>query len=127
MKALFSIKKEFADKIFSGEKRFEFRKAIFKRNVTTIVVYVTKPTGMIVGEFQVKSIVQDSPEGVWNTTQEFAGVDKDFFFKYFNDRSTGYAIEIMNPTLYDVPLDPNRIVGDNKTKFCAPQSFCYLP
>ena len=31
MKALLSIKPEFADKIFAGTKRYEFRRAVFKK------------------------------------------------------------------------------------------------
>lgn len=31
MKVLLSIKPEFANKIFEGTKRFEFRKSIFKK------------------------------------------------------------------------------------------------
>ena len=52
MKVLLSIKPEFVEKIFSGEKRFEYRKSIFKQqNIDTIVIYSTMPVGMIVGEF----------------------------------------------------------------------------
>ena len=43
MKVLLSIKPEFVEAIFSGEKLYEYRKAIFKKNVTTVVIYATKP------------------------------------------------------------------------------------
>ena len=33
MKILLSIKPEYAHKIFSGEKKFEYRKIIFKKNI----------------------------------------------------------------------------------------------
>lgn len=33
MTALLSIKPEFAEAIFDGRKKFEFRKVIFKKNV----------------------------------------------------------------------------------------------
>ena len=40
MKVLLSIKPEFADKIFNGTKKYEFRKSIFKnKDVDTVVVY----------------------------------------------------------------------------------------
>ena len=43
MKVLLSIKPEFANKIFEGTKRFEFRKSIFKKEVKTVVVYASSP------------------------------------------------------------------------------------
>ena len=50
MKALLSIKPEFAEAIFNGEKKFEYRKVIFKEKVKYIQVYVTKPIGKIIGD-----------------------------------------------------------------------------
>ena len=39
MTALLSIKPEFAEAIFDGTKKFEFRKVKFKKNVNKIKVY----------------------------------------------------------------------------------------
>ncbi|MBI6731014.1 ASCH domain-containing protein, partial [Pseudomonas amygdali] len=42
MKVLLSIKPEYAEKILQGEKRFEFRKSVFKNpDVRTVVIYAT--------------------------------------------------------------------------------------
>ena len=58
MKALLSIKPEFVSKIFTGEKIFEYRKAVFKRPmVKTVVIYSTMPVGKIVGEFEIEEII----------------------------------------------------------------------
>ena len=65
MKALLSIKPEFIEKIFSGEKQVEFRKSCFKEDVQTVVVYATMPVGKIVGEFEIETILSDSPEELW--------------------------------------------------------------
>jgi predicted transcriptional regulator len=47
---LLSIKPEFADKIFCGLKRYEFRKVLFKnRNVKKIVVYASAPIRKVIG------------------------------------------------------------------------------
>lgn len=60
MKVLLSIKPEYAQKIFAGEKKYEYRKRIFKRNdVDMIVVYVTKPVGKVVGEFEIAEILEE--------------------------------------------------------------------
>ena len=55
MRVLLSIKPEFVEKIFSGEKLYEYRKAMFKNvNVSSVVIYSTMPVGKIVGEFKFK-------------------------------------------------------------------------
>jgi predicted transcriptional regulator len=122
MIALLSIKPEYADKIFTGEKRFEYRKAIFKRRVSKIVVYSTKPVGMIIGEFLVEDILEDDPKELWLRTKESSGVCEEFYYEYFKGRSKGYAIKVGKISLYDKPYDPNIICDP----FTAPQSFRYL-
>lgn len=58
MKALLSIKPEFVEKILSGEKLVEYRKAVFKRpEVKSVVIYSTMPDGLIVGEFEIGQIL----------------------------------------------------------------------
>ena len=65
MKVLLSIKPEFVQEIFTGKKKYEYRKAIFTRSVDKVVVYSTKPVGMIVGEFTVENILNDTPSTLW--------------------------------------------------------------
>lgn len=46
MRVLLSIKPEFVEKIFSGEKLYEYRKAAFKNEgISSIVIYSTMPVG----------------------------------------------------------------------------------
>lgn len=123
MKALLSIKPEFAEKIFSGEKGFEFRKATFSRDVSSIVLYVTAPVGKIVGEFKVVSILEDTPASLWEQTRDQAGISKQFFFTYFKGRKKAFAIEIGSPHKYEEAIDPYKL----GKKFVPPQSFRYLP
>jgi predicted transcriptional regulator len=123
MKVLLSIKPEFVEKIFSGEKKFEYRRVIFgKPDVNTIVVYSTMPVGKIVGEFSIKKILLDNPIKIWETTKRFSGISKDSFFKYFEGKNIAYAIEIQSLKIYDSPINPY----EDKKKFKAPQSFMYL-
>jgi len=122
VKALLSIKPEFAKKIFSGEKGFEFRKAAFAQDVTSVIVYVTAPVGRIVGEFEVANVWQDTPASLWQKTKESAGITAQFFFEYFKGRNKAIAIEIAKPTLYAKEINPYK---GNK-KFTPPQSFCYV-
>lgn len=65
MKAILSIKPEYAYKIFSGEKTYELRKKIFKQDVTHIIVYASAPVSKVIGEFEVGSLIEASPFTLW--------------------------------------------------------------
>ncbi len=111
-------------KIFSGEKKFEYRKAIFRNpNVDTVVIYATKPCGKVVGEFEINKILCDNPEKIWESTQEFSGITKEFFDQYFRNKEKAYAIEIGDVTQYKHPLSLNEFDKDINT---PPQSVQYL-
>lgn len=123
MRVLLSIKPEYANKIFSGEKKFEFRKKAFRNiEVHTVVVYSTMPVGRIIGEFSIKHIHQDSPESIWSKTKRFSGIDEGFFNEYYDGRDLAVAIEVDNPVLYKKPINPK----EEYANFTAPQSFMYL-
>jgi predicted transcriptional regulator len=122
MKVMLSIKPEFVEKIFSGEKKYEFRKKIFKKEIESVIIYSTQPKGRIVGEFLIEKIVIDSPESIWFLTQKHAGVSYEFFRDYFGDRKIGYAIKIAKVIKYDEPINPTKYYKN----FHAPQSFCYV-
>lgn len=123
MKALLSIKPEFVEKIISGEKLFEYRKAIFKRpDVKSVVIYSTMPEGKIVGEFTIGEILAKHPEELWEETKSASGIKKSFFDEYFSDREVAYAIQIKDFKKYENPIDPFQ----KERGFKAPQSFKYL-
>ena len=119
MKVLLSIKPKFVESIIKGNKKYEYRKAIFKKNVDTVVIYKTTPFCKIIGEFEIDGILYDTPENIWQITQEFAGITQDYFDKYFYNRKIAYAIKIGNIKQYE--LEPKDIIK----QFKAPQSFMY--
>lgn len=121
MIALLSIKPEFASRIFNGTKKFEYRKAIFKRNVTRVVVYASAPVSMVIGEFTVEGILHDKLENLWQETQNQSGISEDFFYDYFSERSAGYAIIIGQTLQYSSPYRLQESLG-----LQPPQSFLYL-
>lgn len=123
MKVLLSIKPEYVDRIFSGTKKYEFRKSTFKKsNVKTIVVYATMPVGRVIGEFEIEEILKDRPQELWNETKQFAGVSEDFFFEYFSGRENGVAIKVGNIIKYDEP----KMLQELGPSLTAPQSYRYL-
>ena len=124
MKVLLSIKPEYVEKILSGKKCYEFRKAIFKnKNVDTIIIYSTSPVKKIVGEVQIEGILKDSPKNIWLKTQKKAGVNKKFFSEYFKEKEVAYAIKIKNPIKYEKEITLSEYNENIKQ---APQSFLYI-
>ncbi|MDA3885141.1 MAG: ASCH domain-containing protein [Candidatus Delongbacteria bacterium] len=122
MKVLLSIKPEYANKIFAGTKKYEFRRSIFKNpDIKTIVVYSSSPVQKVIGEFEIERILNNSINDLWNITEQESGINKEFFFEYYKGKETGFAIKIKEPKKYEIPLD---IKHDfNKT---PPQSFVYI-
>lgn len=122
MKVLLSIKPEFAEKIFSGTKKFEFRRTLFKNpNVKTVVVYASSPVQKVIGEFEIDSILNFEPNILWEKTKEHAGISEEYFFDYFGDKSTGFAIKIKKTLLYEKALSLEKEYNAK-----PPQSFMYL-
>lgn len=121
MKALLSIKPEFASKIFSGEKKFEYRRSIFKKPVKTVVVYASSPICKVIGEFEVEHLISDKPERLWSKTKKHSGISKDFFYAYFSDKDKGHAIKIGITKKYKKPLSLKEDFG-----VLPPQSYLYL-
>jgi len=122
MRVLLSIKPEFVYKIFSGEKRFEFRRVIFRRpDVNTVVVYASSPIQRVVGEFTIHQILCDDILSLWSKTHERSGITQELFLSYFRDRNHGFAIEIGAVTRYRKPLSLSRDFG-----LSPPQSYAYI-
>ncbi|WP_187263775.1 hypothetical protein [Pontibacter beigongshangensis] len=122
MKVLLSIKPEFAERIFEGTKGFEFRRTIFKnKNIQTIVVYASSPVQKVIGEFEIEEILKDDLTKLWNKTKHKAGIDKSFFFKYFEGKEEGFAIKIKNAKRYQDALCLKKDFNAH-----PPQSFLYI-
>lgn len=122
MKVLLSIKPEFAEKIFNGTKKYEFRKSIFKnKNVDKVVVYASSPLQYVIGEFEIDSILNDNIDRIWEQTHETSGISEDFYREYFANRPVAYAIKIGQVKRYK----RKKRLSDYNINF-APQSFIYI-
>jgi predicted transcriptional regulator len=118
---LLSIRPEFVASILRGEKRFEFRRCIFKRPIERVLVYCTVPVRRVVAEFTVRSIICDTPRALWRLAGGAAGIDEQSFFSYFKGKEMGYAIEIGRVRRYRKPFCPVEHLGVK-----PPQSFMYV-
>ena len=122
MKLLLSTKPEYSEKIFSGEKRYEFRKQKPKRVIDRIFIYECSPSKTIVGWFSVKRIHSGSPEEIWERCRNFSGIEKDKYLTYCNGTKVIHAFEIDETFKFNDPIDPFKIISN----FKPPQSFAYL-
>lgn len=122
MKVLLSIKPEFANKIFNGSKRYEFRRSVFKKtNIDTIVVYASSPISKVIGEFKIETVIRKELEDLWEETKDYSGISKEFYDSYFNGKKEGFAIQVKKVVLYDKA----RNLKDEYGMF-PPQSFAYI-
>lgn len=122
MNVILAIKPQFAEKILSGQKKYEYRKTVFKRPVNRVFLYASFPICKIVGEFTTHNLISGTPSQVWSETKDFAGIDASVFDSYFHGSSVAYALCISSCIKYDDPIDPKKIIPG----FRAPQSFCYI-
>ncbi len=123
MKVLLSIKPEYAEKILSGEKKFEFRRVLPKnKSVKKVVIYATLPVGKVVGEFEIAELISESPIHLWERTAEFSGISSNFFEAYFEGRDIAHAIKVGKVKKYNQQKDLTDILPSG----IARQSFCYI-
>ncbi|MDR1792647.1 MAG: hypothetical protein LBR36_04300, partial [Bacteroidales bacterium] len=58
---------------------------------------------------------------LWQITQQFAGINKDFYDEYFADKEMAFAIQVGRIRKYPKP----KRLSDYDIDY-APQSFAYL-
>lgn len=123
MKAiLLSIKPECAHKIFEGSKKFEFRKQVFKdTSVKKVIVYSSSPEQKVIGEFEIETILNDTPNNIWIQTKLYSGISQEFYDEYFEGRDRAYAIKVGPTKMYR----KQKTLADFNVQF-APQSFAYV-
>ena len=122
MNVLLSIRPKYIEEMIKGNKRYEFRKSIFKRNVDKVWIYATSPTKKIVGTFVIGKILKDTPDNLWNKFNGHSGMREQDFFDYYSGIKEGFALELKHMKLFKAPIDPKVFFPD----FTPPQSFYYL-
>lgn len=122
MRILLSIKPEYAEKILSGEKKYEFRRAIFKNSsVNKVVIYASSPIQKVIGEFDIECVISLDLSELWESTKYHSGIDKECYDSYFHGKEIGHAIKVKKAKRYRKHQD----LDDYDIQY-PPQSFCYL-
>lgn len=119
---LMPINPQYVDEILAGRKKYEYRKIKAKRkNVDKMIIYSTSPIKKVVAEVDVKEILEEAPEKLWEITKSESGITKSFYNKYYKNKDTAIAYKLGEIKIYNEPKELNDI-GINY----VPQSFIYL-
>lgn len=118
---LLSIKPEFAEKILIGEKRYEFRRKLCRKDIDKIYIYETSPVKKVVGEVSVIGKMQGDKDAVWSRTKASAGVSREGYERYFDGMETAAAYCLGDVMRYETAKDIKDF-GISK----PPQSFVYI-
>lgn len=92
-----------------------------KKPIEKMLIYATAPIMQVVGEADIREVLVDDPEEIWNRTNEFSGITKDFFDTYYKGRNKAVAYKVENVEKYIQP----KTLEDFGVSY-APQSFVYL-
>jgi len=123
---LISIHKEYAEKIFSGEKQYELRKRLPElKKGDLIIVYVPKPEQRIEGWFVVDELIKDHPKKLWRRVSKKSGICRSDYNNYFENRSEGLAISIKKASVFESPISLEEF-RKVEPSFYPPQSYIYL-
>jgi len=120
-KILLSINPEHVENILNGSKKVEYRKVTCHCDVDKILIYSTSPVMKVVGEAVVLEVIEDLPDNVWSLTSQDAGITRNFFDKYYENKTKAVAFKLGKVTKYKHPLSLSDL-GVNS----APQSFTYI-
>ena len=103
MKVLVSIKPIVAEQIFSGIKKYEYRKIAAKQDISSLLIYETSPIKRVVAEAEIVDVLMLSPDMLWEQTKENSGISKQFFDQYFKGREIAYAYKLGKIKVYKQP------------------------
>lgn len=118
---ILSIKPAYAEKILSGEKKYEFRKKLCRENIDKIYLYATSPVKKIVGEVEVLERCFMEKDKLWEGAQKWAGITVDFYKQYFQKQAYAGAYGLGETIRYENPLELASL-GIN----FVPQSYAYI-
>ena len=119
---LISIHPEYVSSIISGKKRFEYRKVLPRRDISSLVLYCTAPVKKITAVVEVKKLLVESLSDVWDITSRGSGISHSFYLDYYSGRQNASAFVLGNVYQMESPMDLSDLPG-RKT---SPQLFYYL-
>jgi len=117
-----SVKPVYANLILDGTKRYEFRKARLRGNLSHVIIYSTSPVKKIVGIAEVARVKKGSPSLTWKQTKSRAGISRSAFREYFSGSGAAITLSLRRVVRLAKELDPTEV----RNGFRVPQSFSYV-
>lgn len=119
---LLSIHEAYADEIFAGRKKYEFRrKAPQISGRTRFLIYVPGPRKELAGEMVVSRVLSAPRAAIWARTRHQAGISKDEFMTYFEGRPIAHALVIESAKRREQPLPLDEMRQSIPGGFWPPQ------
>ena len=100
------FKRDEAKEILSGRKKWVYLSLLvgWKSETESIAMYVCAPTSAVIGYFNIDTIIEGTPEHVWELTHDEAGITKRAFMREFRDARLLYAIKVADRYTGDPPI-----------------------
>ena len=122
---LLSIRAEFAQRIFDGDKTVELRRRHPRVAAGDyLVIYVPAPFKCIFGVASVERVVEARIETLWRKVRYGCAVTRAEFRTYFAGVAVGYGIVLSRPARLASPL-PLDMLREIQPRF-TPQGYKYL-
>lgn len=122
-KVILRIVPMYADAIFDGTKKVEFRRKVWKDpNIRRVIVYSSSPIKQIIGEFEIDRIIRGEKEEIWDMFKddEYIGTTREAFDFYIqSDECVAIKIGKLFPYKEPKSLEDFGLIT-------PPQSFVYL-
>ena len=121
---LMSIKTKYANQIFNGTKKYEYRRrSIGEKNLgKKIFIYSSEKEKAIVGYIIVDDIIEGTSNYILEKTEN---VNSEDIINYFKDCSKCYALKISKAVKFENPKSLVSIREKNE-KFVIPQYYRYI-
>lgn len=126
-KALFiSVKPEFVEKIFNGQKAIELRKSVpGVENGDMVIIYSSSPIMAIIGTATIKEIISTTPTKMWSEHSTKLGIDKKRYLEYYNGKQVAVGIVLKGKEKLENPISLKEF-RKKFSRFQPPQTFRYI-
>lgn len=123
---LFSIRPQYADKIFEGIKTVELRRVCPKYigKGSLGLIYVSSPVKSLFGAFKVEQVVEEPLDKLWKMVRDKAGITRQEFDIYYNGVCRGIGIFFSDVYSLPEPITLEDLKARMKN-FHPPQGFRY--
>lgn len=123
---LLSIKPKFALQIIEGKKTIELRRKFPTETVIggIAVIYASSPLQKIIGYTLIKNVSFLTIDKIWSQYGKQSKVQKNFFYRYYDNITHGFAIHLEKPLQLKRQLSLRELKDEYGIN--PPQSYRYL-